>query len=212
LQYIIEQHNGDFDYYTVNGKTYDLDVIQKWLVLTTGCVMPAGVDSCAIAGFVGLSARYAICLGLPTSKIFDDMIHFPNYHHFEMIGSVFEQVLIEMLKASTLQTIGENTTSRLSFAIRVASKLESRKQELLQAFFDNQFLTDTEDGTNIVSFCLATIHAFFDNDLFFTTKMFLKNAKGSFGLCVTSSLDAHRQICIAARGQTVSCTGYCSIN
>jgi hypothetical protein len=205
----------------VNGKTYDLDVIQKWLVMTTGCVMPAIVDSCAIAGFVdllrtqgcfGLSARYTICLGLSTSKIFDDVIDFPNYHHFEIIGSVFEEVLIEMLKTSTLQTIGEKTTSRLSFALRVASKLESRQQELLQAFFDNQFLTDTEDGTNIVSFCLATIHAFFDNDLFFTTKMFLKNAKGSFGLCVTSSLDAHRQICIAARGQTVSCTGYCSIN
>jgi len=37
-----------------------------------------------------------------------------------------------------------------------------------------------------------------------TTKTFLKNAKGSFGLCITSSMDAHRRICLAARGQTVS--------
>jgi hypothetical protein len=39
--------------------------------------------------------------------------------------------------------------------------------------------------------------------LFFSTKLFLKNAKGSFGLCVTSTLDSHRQMCLAARGQTV---------
>ena len=36
--------------------------------------------------------------------------------------------------------------------------------------------------------------AFFDNDLIASTRMFLKSARGSFGLCVTSSLDAHRQV------------------
>lgn len=192
-----------------------MDVMQKWLVITTGCSMPASVDSCAIAGFIdllrtqgcfGLSARYAICLGLPTSIIADDFIDFPKYEHFEKIGLIFEQVLTEMLKAkdTTLENINENTTTRISFALRVATRLESRKQELLKSFFDNKFITDSEDGSNIATFSIATINAFFDNDLFFTTKTFLKNAKGSFGLTVTSSLDAHRQICLAARGQTVS--------
>lgn len=210
-------HNGDFDFYSLNGKTYDLDVIQKWLVIVTGCSMPASVDSCAIAGFVdllrtqgcfGLCARYAICLGLPTSKITTDIIDFPPYEHFEKIGEVFEQVLTEMLKASSMDNIGENVTARLSYALRVASKLESRKRELMTSLFKNNFITDSEEGSNIATFSIATINAFFDNDLFFATKTFLKNAKGSFGLCVTSSLDAHRQICLAARGQTMSIAFY----
>jgi hypothetical protein len=65
-----------------------------------------------------------------------------------------------------------------------------------------KYFTDEESGSSLLTFCLETIHAFFDNDLFMTTKMFLKNAKGSFGLCVTSSLDANGD-CMAARGQTV---------
>ena len=53
----------------------------------------------------------------------------------------------------------------------------------------------------LLAFCLIAVDAFFDNDLFWTTQTFLKNAKGSFGLCITSSLDADRQICLAAQGQ-----------
>ena len=36
----------------------------------------------------------------------------------------------------------------------------------------------------------------------------LAGAKGSFGLCVSSSLDAHRQLVVAARGQTLSVACY----
>eukprot|EP00531_Pseudo-nitzschia_arenysensis_P016726 CAMPEP_0116156094 /NCGR_PEP_ID=MMETSP0329-20121206/22651_1 /TAXON_ID=697910 /ORGANISM="Pseudo-nitzschia arenysensis, Strain B593" /LENGTH=1586 /DNA_ID=CAMNT_0003653159 /DNA_START=153 /DNA_END=4916 /DNA_ORIENTATION=- len=57
-------------------------------------------------------------------------------------------------------------------------------------------------------FCQHTIDAFFDNDLFMTTKIFMQNAKGSFGLSVTSNLDSHRQMCLAARGQTISIAFY----
>jgi hypothetical protein len=50
--------------------------------------------------------------------------------------------------------------------------------------------------------CVAkAVGAFFDNDLLQTTRLFLRGAKGSFGLCVTSSLDARRQLVLAARGQ-----------
>ena len=63
------------------------------------------------------------------------------------------------------------------------------------------------DG-DLRAFCKQTIDAFFDNDLFMTTKLFMKNAKGSFGISVTSNLDSHRQICLAARGQTMSIAFY----
>ena len=61
---------------------------------------------------------------------------------------------------------------------------------------------------NLRAFCKITIDAFFDNDLFMTTKIFMENAKGSFGISVTSNLDSHRQMCMAARGQTISIAFY----
>ena len=210
-------HNGDFDFYVVNGKTYDLEKIQKWLVITTGCPMPAVVDSCAVAGVVdllrtqgcfGLSARYAVCLGLPTSKIEERIDNFPPYSYFERIGHVFEGVLGEMLKASPVvfDSMCNQQEIRQSFALRVLSKIEAQFETLVRPI---ERYIDAECGASLLAFCKVTIDAFFDNDLFMTTKTFLQNAKGSFGLVITTSLDAHRQICLAARGQTVSCTLRC---
>eukprot|EP00957_Ditylum_brightwellii_P190358 14490707-Ditylum_brightwellii.AAC.1 len=65
-----------------------------------------------------------------------------------------------------------------------------------------------EGGSSIKSFARVTIDAFFDNDLFYATKLFLKNAKGSFGLCIPSNIDARDQICLGARGQTMSIAFY----
>jgi hypothetical protein len=204
-------HNGDFDFYTVHGKTYDIEIVQKWLEIVTESPMPASVDSCAVAGVVdvlrtqgcfGLSARYALSLGLPTSKI-EVIDNFPTNSHFEKIGEVFEEALGEMVHTAseTLENLSENSDKRESLACNVLRKLEHRFDELVKPI---GHLIDPEIGAGLLKFCTVTIDAFFDNDLFMATKTFLKNAKGSFGLCVTSSLDAHRQICLAARGQTVS--------
>ena len=40
------------------------------------------------------------------------------------------------------------------------------------------------------------------------TKMFLASAKGSFGICIMSSLDARRQVALGVRGQTMSVAFY----
>jgi hypothetical protein len=207
-------HNGDFEYFILNGVTYDLEIVQAFLQTVLG-PMPASVDSCAIAGLVdvlrtqgcfGLSARYAICLGLSTSKM---QINgsFPDYAHFETIGLLFEEVLGEMLKTTVFESICQQDGVRRSFAMRVATKLEARFNSMIEPL--RQWISkDSESGNSVFDFCLQTIHAFFDNDLLMTTKAFLKDAKGSFGLCISSSLDAHRQICLAARGQTMSIAFY----
>jgi hypothetical protein len=214
-------HNGDFDFYEVNGKTYDVETIQKWLVVVTRSPMPAVVDSCAVAGVVdllrtqgcfGLSARYTICIGLKSSKPQDTLSYddFPSYAHFETIGTIFEQVLGKMLENrsisnTSLVSIGDSPEVRHSFALRVLTKLQAPTNVSLIKPLDHYLTNDEEGGdATLLHFCLGTIDAFFDNDLFWTTKTFLKHAKGSFGLCISSSLDAHRQICLAARGQTVS--------
>ena len=208
-------HNGDFEYFKLNGVTYDVDIVQSFLQAVLG-PMPAPVDSCAIAGLVdllrtqgcfGLSARYVICLGLSTSKLQLDG-PFPDYRHFEMIGLQFEEVLGEMLKSTQFERIGDQDEVRRSFAMRVATKLEARYDTLIKPLHQWIAAKDDEAGSTLLNFCLQTINAFFDNDLLMTTKRFLKDAKGSFGLCISSSLDAHRQICLAARGQTMSIAFY----
>ena len=50
----------------------------------------------------------------------------------------------------------------------------------------------------------AVVTNFFDMDLLQSVRTFLGRAVGSFGLCVNCSLDATRQVCFAARGQTLS--------
>lgn len=57
-------------------------------------------------------------------------------------------------------------------------------------------------------FVKSTVDAFLDNDLLHALRIFLEHAKGSFGLCVTSSLDAKRQAVFAAKGQTLSIAFY----
>ena len=209
-------HNGDFDFYEIDGTTYELETCQKWLECITHQKMPATVDSCAVAGFFdllrtagcfGLSARYALCFEMHNKMETD--IKFPSYHHLEEVGMIFEDVLQEMCKVTSIETIRERDDIRASFAMRVQSNLQARQGTVVQPL--EPFLhLDDENGDSLMTFCLATINAFFDNDLMFTTKTFLGHAKGSFGLCFNSSIDAHRQICLAARGQTVCETCGCA--
>lgn len=66
---------------------------------------------------------------------------------------------------------------------------------------------DIESGEFAMVIGLAIV-AFFENDLFGTLKKFMKGAVGSFGIMCSSSEDADRQICLAARGQTMSVAFY----
>jgi hypothetical protein len=206
----------------------------------THCPLPALADSVAIAGLVdllrtqgcfGLSARYAICLGLSSSTIaanqLNNMNDIPQYSDWEAIGIIFEQALSDMLKndatssaSSSLESIFDAPAARLALSVRVAAKLKQENSllRILQPFvsWDVHENDDQEMGRftakdkmdSLLTFCKVTVDAFFDNDLFFATKTFLQNAKGSFGLCISSTLDAHRQICLAARGQTMSVAFY----
>ena len=59
---------------------------------------------------------------------------------------------------------------------------------------------DLGDGpTALETFVSAAVDGFFDNDLFHATRLFMANARGSFGLGVTCSLDSSRQMIVAAR-------------
>jgi len=185
--------------------------------------MPATVDSAAIAGMIdllrvqgcfALSVRYAVCfeLGGDTSPT-DASVRYPTMMQYEAIGKIFEKVLDEMVmenRIKTLEQISSSTTKRKNLC-------EMVKDELMPLFVGDSnsivsclenFVTIDEEGGNFDQFVKATVDAFLDNDLLNTVRIFPKNAKGSFGLCVTTSLDAHRQVAMAAKGQTLCIAFY----
>ena len=70
-------HNGDFESYTLNGKIYGIETLQKWLEIATETNMSTSVDSAAIAGMVdiirckgcfSLSIRYVIGVPQPIPR------------------------------------------------------------------------------------------------------------------------------------------------
>lgn len=209
-------HNGDFEFYELNGKVYEVETIQRFLEHATETKMPAVVDSAAIAGMIdlircqgcfGLSVRYAICLGLSTSQIpeHEEDFHLPTYRQYELIGEIFEECLKDFQNENTfsLEVIGSKPDMRETLARNVTEKLNAlENQDATHPL--NLLIGNEESGSGIYAFATTTISAFFDNDLLHTVKIFLAHAKGSFGLCVTTSLDSHRQMCLAARGQTIS--------
>ena len=215
--------SGDFEFYKVGGKYYDCEAIQEWLVRALHVPMPATVDSAAIAGMIdllrtqgsfALSIRYAICFELcgfmgPS----ESSVIYPTMKHYEAIGNVFEKALNKMVVEDSIETLEQVSASivqRSKFCMIV-------KNELMPLFTGHSrsvvscletFVTTDEECGNFHEFVKVTVDAFFDNDLLNTLRIFLKNAKGSFGLCVTTSLDAHRQVAMAAKGQTLCIAFY----
>jgi hypothetical protein len=212
-------HNGDFESYELNGYHYDTEAIQAWLSVATGSKMPTVVDSCAIAGMVdlirckgcfSLACRYVVCLGLPTSTIgIASDVALPHHNQYDTMGRIFEESLHDLQQVYPLGlcAIGDDEPGiyRDTLVRKAIDKLN--RNESLRAVFRNQ-IRNGEDGASTYSFARAIVNAFFDNDLFHTVKILMKNASGSFGLCVMSSLDVNSQMCIASRGQTMSIAFY----
>jgi hypothetical protein len=108
-----------------------------------------------------------------------------------------------------LQNIKHDVSLRKAFVSAVHSKVHSGWR-LTKKGFGTYFWEDEEEGVgaNLFEVTRLAVDAFFDNDLVTATKLFMKSAIGSFGLMVSSSEDAHRQICLAARGQPMSIAFY----
>lgn len=152
---------------------------------------------------------------------------FPSWSDYSKLGKVFEAWLPHFCRTNqaTLYKMKTNLLLRRSFIDYMVSKIQSGDTgfELAGSAFamyaavNGGADTDVEQAhlntppssplTNraaLSSLVTKTVNAFFDNDIFFTTKFFMKHAVGSFGLMVTSSMDAKRCICIAARAQPMS--------
>ncbi|KAJ1454221.1 hypothetical protein M885DRAFT_522003 [Pelagophyceae sp. CCMP2097] len=205
-------HNGDLDFFQVGARTYDLALVQQWLIRATGCEMPSAVDSCAVAGLLdlhraqscwALSARFGFLFG-PARQTLD--YHVPP--NFAEIGKVFDAAFSHVAKSCgsrRVQDVGSPENRR-----RVAEEARKRLQDFdLFPSTPGARVEDVEGGSeDLGAMCVAAVDAFFDNDLLWSTRLFLKHAKGSFGLMVSCTLDARRQVVLAARGQTMSVAVY----
>ena len=233
-------HNGDFEFFRVDGRYHDVAAVQRWLEILLGSPMPASVDSAAIAGVMDLlrtrgsfclSARYALCLLGEGAKVEAEPTRgYLTVEEYEVIARYFEDALEELLlrddvsardcssremRARLSSTVVTRLREQLnkvvstggtnSSAVRRSRKesCEARAMEKLSTWIP----CADEEGA-LPKFVKDTIDAFFDNDLLHSMRLFLENAKGSFGLCVVSTLDAWRQVCFAAKGQTLSVAFY----
>ena len=207
-------HNGDLDFFRVAGQWHELGKVQMWLEKVLEYPMPATVDSACIAGLVdlhraagcwGLAVRYAYQCGLSTALGPDDPNPHPTYMQYERCGMHFERALDGMLEEDdslTVRKVGSDKKLR-----RELTKLALGN--LRRAGPDSYMnMPNDVEANALKELVAAAVEAFFDNDLMNTTKLVLGNSKGSFGLCITSSMDAHRQLCVAARGQTMSVAFY----
>ena len=197
-------HNGDFDFLSgaePGATSSSLSTIREWLECTTGTPTPDAVDSCAVAGVVdifrtagsfSLSARYALAAPKITKlKIF------PKKKEWEALGEVFEREFLSFCKTNSLEKLTTLAVVRKTLADHFVGCLRGRDASHLPPAV-----------TNVTQFVSDTIDAFFRNDLMWATRTFMDRAKGSFGISVSSSLDANSQLCLAARGQTVSVAFY----
>ena len=228
-------HNGDFDFYTVGALTYDLNALQEWLPRATGHPMPAAVDSCAVAGMLDLlraqgswflAARFAFHLGKVSHEdVSRTSLRYPipSRETLLAVAAVFDNVFGERVRGGLtnsgnrpktvvqLGLEGERSVlaNEVAMALRAGGHAAALHLESRESTSGGADQKELESGATLLeTFARSTVDAFFDNDLLFVARVFMANAKGSFGLCLTCSIDAHRQICLAARGQTISVAFY----
>ena len=189
-------HNGDLDFFRVAGVWHETGKVQQWLERVLECAMPATVDSACIAGLVdlhrtagcwGLSVRYAHQCGLRTALGPDEEDAPPSYAAYERCGRHFERALDALLSESpdasdalTLRAMDDTHRARITRDV-MASLEKAGPGDYFGLLHD-------EEASMLPDFVRATVDAFFDNDLMHTMRLVLGNSKGSFGLCITSSM------------------------
>ena len=168
----------------------------------------------------------------------DPSVPYPIHAEYEEIAKVFELSLKDVLEINddndedgkySLEDISSDSRKRELLASIAAERLRSQldfvsgikttnilgesslrkhRGASLAMSSLSKFVSSDAESDEFIRFIRATVDAFFDNDLLHSTRLFLENAKGSFGIMTCSSIDAHRQVVFAARGQTLSIAFY----
>jgi hypothetical protein len=201
-------HNGDLDFYEWHGVNYPLEEVFVILEKVLQCKPPAFVDSMGVAGLLDLlrtkglwfqSVRYAYIKGglanVGNLTTTENLSQFWSPSTLNAIVNEFESRWKEISGKKPAEARQEMLKTMLAAASNIDFKLPATAGK-----------DGLEGGGNSGPELLikAAVDAFFDQDLYAAGKEFLAHAEGSFGLCLSSSVDASNEVVLGARGQTMS--------
>lgn len=202
-------HNGDFDGWQLFGKTVDFISLGLWLERVLHTPNHTVGDSPKIAGMMDLlitqgiwlaAVRLAYQWAIATSieEVFGDdqpdksaPNTAPTLIQLNKWSEIFETAFIEQI-------------SGLSSATDIL-QIEQQaylQQQITEKFLESQELPQLNEG-QLKSFVKEAIAAFFYNDVYHATQLFMAKAEGSFGLVIISTL-APEKLTLTALGQPIT--------
>eukprot|EP00316_Scyphosphaera_apsteinii_P022917 CAMPEP_0119334028 /NCGR_PEP_ID=MMETSP1333-20130426/86522_1 /TAXON_ID=418940 /ORGANISM="Scyphosphaera apsteinii, Strain RCC1455" /LENGTH=1168 /DNA_ID=CAMNT_0007344241 /DNA_START=113 /DNA_END=3619 /DNA_ORIENTATION=+ len=196
-------HNGDLDFFELHEVVYTLEEVQQLLIHLLHSPMPASVDSMCVAGLLEL---------LRTAGMWHASVRY-GYVYGALACAGNLAVATELLwPAETLERVTAEFEKAWSALVVEAdlreatlrAEMERRMHKQLPAIASSGELSESEAAALIQS----AVGAFFEQDLLAAGRKLLKFAMGSFGLVLSTSLDAQRELVIGSRGQTMSIAFY----
>jgi len=195
-------HNGDLDFYEWHGVVYPLEDVFTILEKILHRKPPATVDSQGVAGLLDLlrtkgmwyqSVRYAyLAGGLKNAGNLSSSDVLPLMWSASTLLAIVAE--FEKVWRSVSSSAGPDCRNvMLSHMLEAAPSINFKLPPST---------CSPDDAPQLL--VRAAIDAFFDQDLFTAAQELLRHAEGSFGLCLSTSVDAAKEVVVAARGQTMS--------
>ena len=228
-------HNGDLDFFTINGVCYELDQLQQLLPLLLHHPLPSRVDSACVAGLLELlrtkglwmaSVRYAHLYAVLRTEGNLLKQHSRRWllspTRLKAISAVFEKAWAALLadEGSTHHHAAADEEASMRapqppplFATSEEATMIDYLTPMLRRKLISAIGKDGGPGRlglqpgDIEPLVDEAISAFFSNGLLIAGRKILESAKGSFGLVLSHSLDAN-ELLVAARGQSMSVAFY----
>ena len=202
-------HNGDLDFYEWHGTVYPLDDVFALLECFLCCKKPAPVDSAGVAGLLDLLR----CKGMWLASVRYGYV----FGGLESAGN-----LVAAMPYLWAPARSRRSRRPLSRRGRASSTRACRGRRPIHDIMLDKMLTllpsssctcasvaKIENGVQAAGELVrSAVGAFFRQDLLAAGRQLLDKAEGSFGLVLSTSLDAASEIVIAARGQTMSVAFY----
>ena len=201
-------HNGDFDAWELFGTNVDFITLGLWLQRVLHTSNNTLGDSPKIAGlldllltkgmwFASVRLAYQLTVATSVSAAFggqnpsaDAPNTAPSIEELNRWAIIFEEVFASLSHAPQ------------PGSAYFPQYLQSLKKNIVKAFTDDSVTVNWTE-LQIIAFVQTAIDAFFYNDLYRATQIFLKRAIGSFGLVTVSTLE-ESQLVLSAKGQPIT--------
>lgn len=209
-------HNGDLEFFELQEVLIPLSGLQALLPALLHSPLPNSGDSVCAAGLIEL---------MRTAGVWKDSVRF-GYVFGALEWAASPMVLLnnnELWSAQSLARVtalfeeewkkvmarSEEAASLGALRELFTSTMQDTLREHAAAIPMPSSGEGAQDGCEMLNaLAAAAVDAFFDNGLLRASRIFLEGAMGSFGLVLSTSLEADSELVVAARGQTMSIAFY----